>query len=96
MEEDAAIFKAILQPHIVDLVNEVLKKQQLDDVHLVVDSDDEEQLQISNIVPQFQFYTQVGFFLQFVCCKIILSWLISLAPNSVFIPIEGIQITCIC
>jgi hypothetical protein len=56
MEEDASIFKDILQSLVVDLVNDVLKKQQLDDIHLVEESNNKEQLQILDIIPQFRFY----------------------------------------
>ena len=53
MEEDASIFKGILQSLVVHLINDVLKKQQLDDIHLVVESNNVEQLQILDIIPQF-------------------------------------------
>jgi hypothetical protein len=57
MEEDPTIFKAILQPLIVDLVAEGLKKQRIQDLRCGASSDDEDDLPNRVFVPRSRFCT---------------------------------------
>jgi hypothetical protein len=57
MEEDPTIFKAILQPLIVDPVAEGLKKQRIQDLRRGASSDDEDDLPNRVFVPRSRFCT---------------------------------------
>jgi hypothetical protein len=56
MEEDATIFKDILQPFIVDHVAQGLKKQRIQDQRRRAGSDDDEELLNRVFVPRSIFY----------------------------------------
>jgi hypothetical protein len=57
MEEDATIFKDILQPLIVDHVAQGLKKQRIQDQRRWAGSDDDEELPDRVFVPRSRFCT---------------------------------------
>jgi hypothetical protein len=57
MEEDATIFKDILQPLIVDHVAQGLKKQRIQDQQRRARSDDDEELPDRVFVPRSRFCT---------------------------------------
>jgi hypothetical protein len=57
MEEDPTIFKAILQPLIVDPIAEGLKKQRIQDLQRGVGSDDEDDLLDRVFEPRSRFCT---------------------------------------
>jgi hypothetical protein len=55
IKEDGAIYKGILEPFIVEVVNEVSKKQRLDVKSNVVSDKGEEEEEIPIIVPWITF-----------------------------------------
>jgi hypothetical protein len=57
MEDDGAIFKALLEPLVLDNISEVLKKQQLNPNSLLYDSDEEEDEAFTLLVVRKRFYT---------------------------------------
>lgn len=57
MEDDGAIFKALLEPLVLDNINEMLKKQQLNSNSLLYDSNEEEDEAFTLLVVRKQFHT---------------------------------------